>query len=238
MSNATTLFIGYARKDCGKTLVRKTFAGILGADYIEKIHEKIKKDPLGHHKTFKMTFKENTPGLQEIVERITRERFIQVTYKLDWDWKSRKYMERYWKVFIHVKVEFKPRIMDLNETTGMAQDEADTANDFDDLAEAIARFGEEYADSIAPNPPLSHYVHVSEYVENMNRLQEITDFDPEEEILLKFNQKYDPETEEWNELKAALEVFSDAYQSDLSVVHEIPPPPQYTRAENTLHNYY
>ena len=286
-TNSTTLYIGFARKDCGKTLVRKTFAGILGADYIEKIHEKIKKDPLGHHKTFKMTFKENTPGLQEIVDRITRERFVQVTYKLDWDWKSRKYMERYWKVFNNSKVAFKPRIMELKETSGMTEDEADTAKDFDDLAEAIARFGEEYAGSIAPQipkPPLSDYVHVAEYVEKMNRWQQMTDFDPEEEIVLKCEQVYDPETEEWNELKAALEVFSDAYQTDLTSVREIPPisewektppkppilrratalqseellwgiapdprhteqiwgeqvptPPMYTRAENTLHNYY
>jgi hypothetical protein len=235
-TNSTSLFIGYARKECGKTLVRDTFAAILGTDYIEKIYEKIKKDSLGYHKTFTMTFKENTPGLQDIIDRIARERFIQVTYKLDWDWKKRKYTERYWKVFINVKASFKPRIMDVKETFGMTQDEADTANDFDDLAIAIARFGEEYAGSIAPTPPMSGYLHVSEYVENMNRLQEITDFDPEEEILLKFNQVYDPETEEWNELKAALEVFSDAYQSDLEFVPENPP--KYTRAENTLHNYY
>ena len=287
-TNATTLYIGFARKDCGKTLVRKTFAGILGADYIEKIHEKIKIDTIGHHKTFKMTFKENTPGLQEIVDRITRERFVQVTYKLDWDWKSRKYMERYWKVFNNSKVAFKPRIMELKETSGMTEDEADTAKDFDDLAEAIARFGEEYSGSIAPQipkpPPLSDYVHVAEYVEKMNRLQQIPDLDSEEEILLKCEQMYEPETEEWNELKTALEVFSDAYRTDLTSVRKIPPisewdntplkppvlrratalqseellwnipqghshieqiwgqqvqpPPMYTRAENTLHNYY
>jgi hypothetical protein len=288
MSSAISFYIGYARKDCDKLLVTKTFAAILGADYIEEIYESNKKDSLGKpHKTYKLTFNENTPGLQDIADRINREYFIKVAYKLEWDWKSRKYVERYWKVFNYVspQAEFKPHIMEsqpyveltkdvkLSEDQLYAQfrkdypfsiltDDEEVTKDFVELAQDIEKFGEKYPGSIAkkiPKPTRSD--------------------DPEEEIVLKCDQMYDAESEEWNELKAALEVFSGepitfvreippisewdktplkppilrratALQSEELLWNipqgpshieqiwgeQVPPPPQYTRAENTLHN--
>jgi hypothetical protein len=296
--SSISLYISYARKDCEKFLVANTFAHILGGDYIEDIHETVKKDSLGKpHKTYTLTFKENTPGLQDIADRITREYFIKIAYKLEWDWKTRKYVERYWKVFNYVpyispQAAFKPHIMETQPAVELTQDELlsiqkrlssvygaedsktsddeDTANDFEELAKAVAHFGEDYPGCIAckiPKPPLL--------------TRSITERDPEEEIVWKCDQQYDPESEEWNELKAALEVFSGepitfvreippisewdktplkppilrratALQSEellwgIPQGHshieqiwgeQVPPPPEYTRAENTLHNIY
>jgi len=301
--SSISLYIGYARKDCDKSLVAKTFAAILGADYIEDIYESNKKDPFGKpHKTYKLTFK-NTPALQEIADRITREYFIKVAYKLEWDWKTRKYVERYWKVFNYVSPEaaFKPHIMESQPYAEITQDELlsiqkrlssiygpedsktsdeeDTANDFEELAQAVAHFGEDYPGCIAkkiPKPP------------------PLTRSDDPEEIVLKCDQMYDAESEEWNELKDALEAFSGKpitfvrsnppfSERDTSPViriippisewdntplkppilrratalqseellwgipqghshieqiwgEQVPPPPLYTRAENTSHN--
>ena len=302
MSSTISLYIGYARKDCYKSLVAETFTAILGADYIVDIYESNKKDSLGKpHKAYKLTFK-NTPGLQDIADRITREYFIKVAYKLEWDWKTRKYVERYWKVFNYVSPQaaFKPHIMESQPYAELTQDELcsiqkrlssiygpedsktsdeeDTANDFEELAQAVAHFGEDYPGCIAkkiPKPPLTR------------------PDEPEEEIVLKCDQMYDAESEEWNELKAALEVFSGkpvtfvhsnppfsergtspfvriippisewektpskppilrratALQSEEllwnipqgpshieQIWGEVPPPPVYTRAENTSHN--
>ena len=276
--SSISLYISYARKDCEKFLVANTFAHILGADYIEEIYETNKKDSLGNpHKAYKVTFKENTPGLQDIADRITREYFIKIAYKLEWDWKSRKYVERYWKVFNYVpyispQAAFKPHIMESEVPITFTQltDEEDTANDFEELAKAVAHFGEDYPGCIAckiPKPPLL--------------TRSMTDRDPEEEIVWKCDQQYDPESEEWNELKAALEVFSGepvtfvreippisewektppkppilrratALQSEELLWgipqgpshieqiwgEQVPPPPEYTRSENTLHNIY
>ena len=245
-STSITLYIGYARKDCDKSLVTKTFAVILGGDYIEDIYESDKKDSLGKpHKAYKLTFK-NTPALQDIADRITREYFIKVAYKLEWDWKTRKYVERYWKVFNYVpyvspQTAFKPHIMESQPYAELTQDELcsiqkrlsslygpedsktpdeeDTENDFEELAKAVAHFGEDYPGCIAckfPKLPLSR------------------SDEQEEEIVLKCDQMYDAESEEWNELKAALEVFSG--EPITFIREEIPPPPLYTRAENTSHN--
>jgi hypothetical protein len=117
MSNA--LFIGYARPNCDKSLVKSTFASILGADYITNIYEKNRTNKFGKYKTFLIIFiNEFAPGLEDIIKRITCEQFIKLVYKQDWDWKKRKYVERYWKVFIPYTptAEFKPRIMDAPTT--------------------------------------------------------------------------------------------------------------------------
>lgn len=117
MSNA--LFIGYARPNCDKSLVQSTFASILGADYITKIYEKTKRNEFGKFKTFLIIFiNEFAPGLENIIKRITSEQFIKLVYKQDWDWKKRKFVERYWKVFIPYAptAEFKPRIMEPSTT--------------------------------------------------------------------------------------------------------------------------
>ena len=275
---------------CDKSLVGKTFEVILGADYIENIHESNNKDSIGKpHKTYKVTFKENTPGLEDISERITLEGFIKIAYKLEWDRTTRKYVERYWKVYNYnsPQASFKPHIM---ESHVLLTDDQDTAKDFNDLAKAIAHFGEDYPGCIAnkiPKPP-SEYTHLSEYIANVNRWKQKAEQsqlkcsdDPEEEIVWKCDQMYDAESEEWNELKAALEVFSGepvtfvreippisewektppkppilrratALQSEEVLWgipqgpshieqiwgEQVPPPPEYTRAENTLHNIY
>jgi hypothetical protein len=83
-------------------------------DYITNIYEKTKTNTHDKHKTFLITFmNEHVPGLKDIIDRITSEKFIKLTYKQDWNWKTRKYVERYWKVFIPYSTPaFKPRIME------------------------------------------------------------------------------------------------------------------------------
>ena len=108
-----SLYISYAYMHCNQELVRKTFSTILGDDYIETIRQKVKKYGKPHL-TFQICFKENTPGLQEIIDRIYRETFIQVAYEMSWDWLLRKYVERYWKVYNYAphKPNFKAHIME------------------------------------------------------------------------------------------------------------------------------
>jgi len=110
-----TLYIGYARSECDKSLVRSTFEALLGLDYITNIYEKTKTNTRDKHKTFFITFmNEHVPGLKDIIDRITSEKFIKLTYKQDWNWKTRKYVERYWKVFTPYSTPaFKPRIMEV-----------------------------------------------------------------------------------------------------------------------------
>ena len=77
----TSLYISYAYMHCNQELVRKTFSTILGGDYIETIHQKVKKYNHGKpHRTFQICFKENTHGIQEIIDRIYFENF-SVTFK-------------------------------------------------------------------------------------------------------------------------------------------------------------
>lgn len=110
-----SLYINYAYMHCTSELVRKTFSTILGGDYIETIHQKVKKYNHGKpHLTFQICFKENTPGLQEIIDRIYLETFIQVAYEMSWDWLTHKYVDRYWKVYNYAphKLNFKAHIME------------------------------------------------------------------------------------------------------------------------------
>jgi hypothetical protein len=111
----TSLYISYAYMRCTPELVRKTFSTILGDDFIETIRQKVKKYDHGKpHRTFQICFKENTPGLQEIIDRIYLENFIQVAYEMSWDWLLQKYEKRYWKVYIYApkKPIFKAHIME------------------------------------------------------------------------------------------------------------------------------
>ena len=132
-----TLYIGYARAECDKSLVRSTFESLLGADYITKIYETTKTNTRDKHKTFLITFiNEFTPGLKYIIDRITREKFVKLTYKQDWNWKTRKFVERYWKVFIpHSPPAFKPRIME-------AEVSVQSEVEMPELGESIPNFGE------------------------------------------------------------------------------------------------
>jgi hypothetical protein len=114
-----SLYIGYARMDCDTILVRKTFASILGSDYIESILQTVKNDKVDknrRHKTFHIMFQANAPGLQEIIDRIKTEYMIKLVYDIDWNKIRQTYVERYWKVYIYApyvsaKDSFKPYIM-------------------------------------------------------------------------------------------------------------------------------
>lgn len=244
----TYLYISYARMSCDKSLVKKTFAAILGDDYIKNINEQTKIDKIGvNRKTFIIRFKNNSPGLQEMLDIIDHKGFVQIAYDIEWNRKSRKYIERYWKVYLYVpfvKAGFKPHIMNTEDTplptsvvfkpeddvstidsmppleetcefsvigcnckpaplvrstavTPIDDDNEDTAKDFDELAAAVAHYGEDYPGCIArkfPMPPRFD-----------------TEFDPMEEIVWKslaVDPEYDTETEEWRELKASLELFN------------------------------
>lgn len=251
----TYLYISYARMSCDKSLVKKTFAAILGDDYIKNINEQTKIDKIGvNRKTFIIRFKNNSPGLQDMLDIIDHKGFVQIAYDIEWNRKERKYIERYWKVYLYVpfvKAEFQPHIMNTEDTrltelspsavfkpeeesesstdsmppleetcefsvigcnckpaplvrstavTPIDDDKEDTAKDFDDLAAAIAHYGEDYPgciDQKFPKPPR---------FERSN-----TEIDPMEEIVWKslaVDPEYDAETEEWRELKASLELFN------------------------------
>jgi hypothetical protein len=132
-----TLYIGYARAECDKSLVRSTFEALLGLDYITNIYEKIKTNTRDKHKTFLITFmNEHVSGLKDIIDRITSEKFVKLTYKQDWNWKTRKYEERYWKVFIpYSPPAFKPRIMEADVSLKLE-------DEMPELEESIPNFGE------------------------------------------------------------------------------------------------
>lgn len=109
----TTLYIGFARMACDKSLVKKTFDAVLGED-IESIVEKTKTDMyFGKHKTYLITFTKNTPALQKIINRINCEKFIKIAYDQRWSRKDHKHIDLYWKVFIYKpKIAFIPHIIE------------------------------------------------------------------------------------------------------------------------------
>ena len=314
-----TLYISYARPYCEKPLVKSTFESILGADYITNIYEKNRTNKFGKYKTFLIIFlNECVPGLEDIIKRITCEQFIKLVYKQDWDWKKRKFVERYWKVFIPYTpiAEFKPRIMDAEDEMpdleeepltyppnffgensqvsrpsrrsdfllgnpayfgrdpatgadlykktmlpfigasgrvwGCDPDDDDTDKDFAELESAIAKYGEDFAGSIAPKIPPAPPV-VDEYDEEK---EEIVWQKLQQEVNRKLTDEMSilEEDAEWKELKAALDEFGAAEvypymsQSELQAVCDeydvtmpasggqrireviCPPPPQLKRA--------
>jgi hypothetical protein len=83
--------------DCDTILVCKTFASILGDDYIESIRQQVKNyknDKNRRNKTFHIIFQNNTPGIQEI-DRIKTEYMFKIAYDVDWNKIRQTYVERY-----------------------------------------------------------------------------------------------------------------------------------------------
>ena len=170
------LYIGYAHLSCTKELVRKTFFDILGNDYIKTIQqEKIYVRP---HYTFQIEFKENTPGLQEIMDRIISENFIKVAYDIGWDWKSRKYVDRYWKVYS--KPAFKAHIMEyvpqdetkFNSISFVHENKIDSDTEWDELQTALDKFNQTWIDLDLVRTQTPPRVHETEEAMR-NRLDEL-----------------------------------------------------------------
>ena len=205
-----TLYIGYARAECDKSLVRSTFEALLGLDYITNIYEKTKTNTRDKHKTFLITFiNEFTPGLKDIIDRITREKFVKLTYKQDWNWKTRKFVERYWKVFIPYSTPaFKPRIM-----------EAEV--EMPELAESVPNFGE--------------YSYVGPYKEDVSvHRANPSSYGPIHKSMLPFvgasgriwgyeSDDDDEIANDFEELETAIAKFGEDYPG--SIAPKIPKPP-------------
>ena len=212
-----TFMIGYSRPEYEPDFVKRTFETIFGLGFVYEVREFV-VTPLGrpaYKKFYIYTINDDHPASIRLTDLINANNFAAIAYKHEWDRKTRKVVDRYWKVF-HAPVwkTFTPYLM--NETqlaktidpwsteadpafasarhalTQLAQtlefpppmvrdetegwtlgqpcklerssndlpaaeeynEEEDVSNDFDELAAAIAEFGEDYPGSIARPSPM------------------------------------------------------------------------------------
>jgi hypothetical protein len=216
-----TFMIGYSRPEYEPMFVKRIFETIFGLGFVDHVREFV-VTPLGrpaYKKFYIYTIDDDHPASIRLTKLIDDYNFAAIAYKNEWDHKTHKVVDRYWKVYHTDVCFFTPYLM--NETQlaktidpwsteadpafasarcaltqlaesrfaetqtlelppPMVRDEtehwtlgqpcklerssndtpaaediaeydeaADVSNDFDELAAAIAEFGEDYPGSIA-----------------------------------------------------------------------------------------
>ena len=207
-----TFMIGYSRPEYEPMYVKRIFDTIFGVGVVEQVREFVITPPDGrtYKKFYIYTFDDSHPACMRLTDLINDYKFAAVVYKNEWDKKSRKVVDRYWKVFFApVLKTFTPYLMNegqlavafptidpwspeadpafactlcgetLELPPPMVRDEtahlgrpcklerstnaeerevteeekADVSKDFDELAAAIEKYGEDFSGSIAPKIP-------------------------------------------------------------------------------------
>jgi len=120
-----SLFIGYAHQTCSPEQVKEAFENALNKyDIVKGVDELVKTNKFGQNfKVFFIHFNRSSRQLDHMFDEINRHGFQVLTYQRDWDRRSAKYIDRYWKVFAykakpqteHAPVSFIPRLMTRDE---------------------------------------------------------------------------------------------------------------------------
>jgi hypothetical protein len=94
-----SLIIGYSFPEYSTVFVKSTFDAIFGEGFVEYVTEKV-FTPAGRptYKKFYL-FIQDHPALKQIKDIIAKNNFAKIGYKNEWDRKTRKYVDRYWKVY-------------------------------------------------------------------------------------------------------------------------------------------
>ena len=123
-----TLIIGYSFPEYGPLFVKRTFDEIFGKGFIEYVTEKVFTStgrPI-YKKFYLFVHDQDHPALKQIKAIIAKNKFAKIGYKNEWDRETRKYVDRYWKVFdTPNRPVFKPYLM--NATIDPWSPEADAA---------------------------------------------------------------------------------------------------------------
>ncbi len=102
MSFADASFvIHYSRPEYDSTFVKQTLETIFGLGFIEQVREIIITPTSGapmFKKFYIYTIDDSHPALMRIGDLIYDYKFAAVVYKYEYDRKTRKYVDRYWKV--------------------------------------------------------------------------------------------------------------------------------------------
>ena len=96
-----TLFIGYSFPEFGTLYVKRIFDTIFGEGFVEYVTEKV-FTTAGRptYKKFNLFIRDQDhPALKQIKDLIAKNKFAKIGYKNEWDRSTRKYVDRYWKVY-------------------------------------------------------------------------------------------------------------------------------------------
>ena len=96
-----TLFIGYSFPEFGTLYVKRIFDTIFGEGFVEYVTEKV-FTTAGRptYKKFNLFIRDQDhPALKQIKDIIAKNKFAKIGYKNEWDRSTRKYVDRYWKVY-------------------------------------------------------------------------------------------------------------------------------------------
>ena len=96
-----TLFIGYSFPEYGPLYVKRIFDTIFGEGFVEYVTEKV-FTTAGRptYKKFNLFIRDQDhPALKQIKDLIAKNKFAKIGYKNEWDRSTRKYVDRYWKVY-------------------------------------------------------------------------------------------------------------------------------------------
>lgn len=112
-----TFMIGYSRPEYEPMFVKRIFEAIFGLGFVYEVREFV-VTPLvrpAYKKFYIYTINDDHPASIRLTDLINDYTFATIAYKHEWDRKTRKVVDRYWKVF-HAPVwkTFTPYIM--NET--------------------------------------------------------------------------------------------------------------------------
>jgi hypothetical protein len=96
-----TLFIGYSFPEYGPLYVKRIFDTIFGEGFVEYVTEKV--FTTAGRPTYKKFYlfirDQDHPALKQIKDIIAKNKFAKIGYKNEWDRSTRKYVDRYWKVY-------------------------------------------------------------------------------------------------------------------------------------------
>ena len=108
-----TLIIGFSRPKYDPIFVKRTFNTIFGEGFVEYVTEQVFIIPgRPKFKKFYLFVDQDHPALKRITDLIATYKFASIVYKYEWDRATRKYVDRYWKVYDTPKRPvFKPYLM-------------------------------------------------------------------------------------------------------------------------------
>jgi hypothetical protein len=94
------LVIGYSRIEYDTIFVKRTFNIVFGDEFVEDVIEKI-FTPAGcpPYKKFYLLADRDHPSFKRITDLTDKYKYASIVYKNEWDRATRKYVDRYWKVF-------------------------------------------------------------------------------------------------------------------------------------------
>ena len=116
MSFADASFvIHYSRPEYDSKFVKKTLETIFGSGFVEQVREIVIAPTNGtppYKKFYIYTVDDSHPALMRISDLINEYKFAAVVYKYEYDRKTRKYADRYWKVVYAPQLKtFTPYLM-------------------------------------------------------------------------------------------------------------------------------